>query len=497
MKNPQHVMRDLVWACGFAAALALAGCGGGSDNNDEGGGTDPTPPVVTSPTAYYLDSVVLPASAIKAVAVAPQAASATVKATHILLPAMDTTKAEQAGLAGPAMQIGVSRAVAATSSVAQTQAAWQWQTQADGSQVAAINIESAGAYGLRAGVLVSSLPDSVQLRVYSQEHPNAVVQTSGAQVNALLAQNREAGEQGAAANTWWTPEVGTGNATLELVLPAGISASDVKIAIPTVSHIYQNMALPTEGEWADVVKQSAGSCNLDASCTSSYQAERNAVARMLFTSGDGKSYFCSGTLLNNTKGDYAPYFLTANHCISTQAEASSLQTTWFYRASSCGSSVPSANAATRTGGASLLYATATTDTTLLKLNDMPPAGVTLAGWDARNTAQVGSTIYGLHHPQGDMLKYSVGSIAGYTSCTSAGGLNVTCTTGDANSDFYRVQWSQGVTEGGSSGSALFNGGRVVGTLYAGSSSCLAPNAPDSYGRFDKVFSSKIWSWLAG
>ncbi len=500
MKKPQHVMRDLVWACGVAAALALAGCGGGSDNKDDesgGGGTDPTPPVATSPTAYYLDSVVLPASAIKAAAVAPQAAAAGVKTTHILLPAMDTTKAEQAGLAGPAMQIGMPRAVAATSTVAQTQAAWQWQTQADGSQVAAINIESAGAYGLRAAVVVSSLPDDVQLRVYSQEHPNAVVQTSGAQVNALLAQNLAAGEKGVAANTWWTPEVGTGNATLELVLPAGTPVSAVKIAIPTVSHIYQNMALPIEDEWADVVKQSAGSCNLDATCTSSYQTERNAVARMLFTSGDGKSYFCSGTLLNNTKGDYTPYFITANHCISTQSQATSLQTTWFYRASSCGSSVPSSNAAIRNGGASLLYATATTDTTLLKLNEMPPAGVTMAGWDARNTAQTGTAIYGLHHPQGDMLKYSVGSIAGYASCTSAGGLDVTCISGNADSDFYRVQWSQGVTEGGSSGSALFSNGRVIGTLYAGSSSCLAPSAPDAYGRLDKVFSRKIWSWLAG
>ena len=168
---------------------------------------------------------------------------------------MDTTKAEQAGLAGPAMQIGMSRAVPATSTNAQTQAALQWQSQADGSQVAAINIESSGAYGLRAGVLVSSLPDNAQLRVYSQEHPNAIVQTAGAQVNALLAQNRDAGEKGTVANTWWTPDVGAGNATLELVLPAGTPVSAVQIAIPTVSHIYQNMSLPTEEEWADVVKQ--------------------------------------------------------------------------------------------------------------------------------------------------------------------------------------------------------------------------------------------------
>ena len=54
-----------------------------------------------------------------------------------------------------------------------------------------------------------------------------------------------------------------------------------------------------------------------------------------------------------------------------------------------------------------------------------------------------------------------------------------------------------MTEGGSSGSSLFSDGRVIGTLYGGASSCKAPNATDSYGRFDKVFNSKIWSWLAG
>lgn len=495
MTKPKRAMRDLMWACGAAAALALAGCGGGSDNKDDGGAT-PEPPVPSSPTAFYVDSVVLPASAIKAAAAAPQLMAGVIKTTHIVLPVVDTTKAEQAGLGGPAMQIGTPRTVAATSTVAQTQAALQWQTQADGSQVAAINIESTGAHGLRAGVVVVNLPGSAQLRVYSQEHPKAIVQVSGAQVNALLAQNREAGEKAASANTWWTPDVGTGDTTLEIVLPAGTSTSALQIAIPSVSHIYQNMSLPTEAEWADVQKLSAGACNLDASCTSSYQTERNAVARMLFTRDDGKSYYCTGTLLNNTKSDYAPYFVTANHCISTQSAASSLQTIWFYRSSSCNSISPSASAAVRNAGATLLYATATTDTSFLKLNEMPPVGVTLAGWDARNAAQSGTAIYGLHHPQGDMLKYSTGRVDGFANCSTVGSIDVSCTTGDANSDYYRVLWSQGVTEGGSSGSALFSSGRVIGTLFAGSSSCLAPNAPDSYGRFDKVFNSKIWSWLA-
>ncbi|MFG5776310.1 trypsin-like serine protease [Comamonas sp. J-3] len=491
MSKAPHALRDLVWAGGVAAALALAGCGGGSSSNDDGGDGS-----ATKPTAYYLDSVVLPASAAKSAA-APKALVGNIKTTYIRLPEADTSKAEQAGMAGPRMQIGVPRSVAATSTAAQTQSALQWQTLADGSQAAAINIESGGAYGLRAGVQVESLPDGALLRVYSQEHPNAIVQTSGAEVNALLAQNRKAGASGADANTWWSPDVGAGNATLEVVLPAGTAVSQLRIAIPTISHIYQNLALPTEAEWADSTKAASGSCNLDASCTNNYQTERNAVARMAFTEG-GSSYLCTGTLVNNTKGDFKPYLLTANHCISTQSAASTLQTAWFYRSETCNATSPGSNLAVRNGGADLLYATASTDSSFLQLKQMPPAGVTYAGWDAR-TLSTGLATYGLHHPQGDMLKYSVGSINGYANCVSAGGVSVSCTTGNSDSNFYTVLWSQGVTEMGSSGSSIFSGGRIIGTLYAGSSQCSSAPAfqRDNYGRFDKVFNSKLWTWLAG
>ncbi len=495
MKYSKYAVPGLLWTTGVAAALALAGCGGGSGSDDDDNGG------ANQPKAYILDSVVLPASAIKSAAVAPASLGASVQTRFVVLPELEVEKTV-ASDSGPAQQIGTQRAVAATSTVAQTQSALQWSSLDNGQQVAAINIQSTGAYGLRAGVLVDSLPDGAQLRIYSQEHPNAIVERSGAEVNALLAQNRKAGETGAAANTWWTPDVGAGDTTVEVVLPAGTGADALRISIPVVSHIYVNLSLPTEAELAETAKADAAkvdtsaACNLDASCTNNYQTERNAVARMSFTRSDGKSYLCTGTLLNNTKGDFAPYFITGNHCISTQSSASSMQTAWFYRSSSCNSGVPGANAALRNAGATLLYATASTDSALLKLNEMPPVGVTLAGWDARTAGKVGDATYGLHHPGGNLLKYSVGSVVGFMNCTAGAGDAITCSTGDSNSGFYSVRWSQGTTEGGSSGSALFRDGRVVGNLYGGGASCQAPNASDFYGRFDKVFSDRIWNWLA-
>ena len=42
---------------------------------------------------------------------------------------------------------------------------------------------------------------------------------------------------------------------------------------------------------------------------------------MNFVSGPD-SYLCTGGLINHTGGGVVPYFLTANHCISKQSEAS-------------------------------------------------------------------------------------------------------------------------------------------------------------------------------
>ena len=147
-------------------------------------------------------------------------------------------------------------------------------------------------------------------------------------------------------------------------------------------------------------------------------------------------------------------------------------------------------------GGKLLYATTATDSSLLQLNEMPPVGATLAGWDARGGVQVGSSVYGLHHPNGDWMEYSEGGVKTFGTCTfnSSGGLG--CSDGNTDSSFIRALWSRGVTEGGSSGSGLFYSGRLVGTLTGGNSQCGVSGGSDYYGRFDKVFNSKLKNWLA-
>ncbi|MBV5333082.1 serine protease, partial [bacterium] len=152
-----------------------------------------------------------------------------------------------------------------------------------------------------------------------------------------------------------------------------------------------------------VSERASSTCNLDVTCQAAWSNESKAVARMIFSSAGG-SYLCSGTLLSDKDlSSSIPYFLTANHCISTQTEASSLETYWFYHASACNSSTPYSAARELAGGATLLYANADTDTSFMRLNSSPPVGVVFAGWDT-NLPAIGSAVTSIHHPSGDLQK---------------------------------------------------------------------------------------------
>lgn len=476
-----------MWRMGLAwstAVAVLAGCGGS--------GTEVRAPKAAP--VLIVDGLVQPASADQGVSnVKSRSALATAPTpSKVSLGALEESKtASLGGGVGP-RQVGVARDVAATKEAAQTQQRLQWTPTASGGQVAAISFSAEGAHGLRLGVVARALPPGSVLRVYSQADAAAVFQISGQEVLQRIARNAQAGDTTLDGQTWWTPEMGSNEVTLELELPAGANPGTVDLSVPRVSHIFENLSIPTEEELSAKINESA-SCQLDATCYEAYANQRNAVARMIFTSG-ANTFVCTGTLLNDSQSSGTPYFLTANHCISKQADASSLQTDWFYRSPACNSRTLSSTTTKRVNGAALLYASASTDTSFLRLNDTPPAGAVFAGWDAGAQA-LSASVVGLHHPRGDLLKVSMGAVSSLTSCTPTSGTEFQCSGSAGN--FYRVSWSEGTTEGGSSGSALFRDGTyVIGTLYGGSSSCAAVASPDFYGRFDVAFNAALKNWLS-
>jgi lysyl endopeptidase len=408
---------------------------------------------------------------------------------------------------GKAYQIGFNRVIGQSTESKSAMNLLNWGSLSNGNSVATVQINSAGAKSLRIGVVIEALPANAILRVHNGQGSEAL-QIPGSHVLKLIQSNIQADGDSQAARTYWTPTTIGESTTLEIEIPVGTDKSSVKISIPSISHAIQ---IPLEAAFSSPTDstKAAGTCNVDATCTLPPAA--NAVAQMDYVV-NGASYVCTGTLLADSIASLTPYFLTANHCISSQTIASTLATYWFWRSNACNSTTVNPGWRGRYSGATFLYGNSVvspgtsasytpsgTDTSFLRLNDTPPAGVMFAGWDANPQAISSTTNYiGLHHPLGDKLKRSDGKITTYGITLADGEYS---STTKSTLPKYRVQWSAGVTEGGSSGSPLFLDGtstnpKVVGQLYGGTSSCTTPTGTDSYGRFDQAFAASLSDWLS-
>jgi hypothetical protein len=106
----------------------------------------------------------------------------------------------------------------------------------------------------------------------------------------------------------------------------------------------------------------------------------------------------------------------------------------------------------------------------------------------------------VHHPQGDKQKISFGAINSFDSCQATSDEEFSCrVTAPGAGNFFEVNWTGGITEPGSSGSALFtqSGHYVIGQLYGGGTSCSSPTAgSDFFGRFDVAYAAGLSRFLA-
>lgn len=220
---------------------------------------------------------------------------------------------------------------------------------------------------------------------------------------------------------------------------------------------------------------SSGSCNNNVICPvgDPWRDQIRSVA-MIVSGGGG---ICTGQLVNNCEEDGTPYFLTARHCLVGQV------TNWVFRfnweSPTC---TPTANSSWNSlSGAQLLAQNQSSDMALLLLNSTPPEhyNVFYSGWDRTNTAPTSSVA--IHHPRADIKKISFDNNPA-----------VSATFGWPSAQCWRVlNWEDGTTEQGSSGSGLWNqDGLLVGQLYGGEASCQN-NVNDFYGKF-----STSWSALA-
>ena len=245
---------------------------------------------------------------------------------------------------------------------------------------------------------------------------------------------------------------------------------------------------------------SSESCEVNINCSvgASWRIQQRGVARIYVVEGYSAGY-CTGTLINNTSNDGTPYFLTADHC-GPSATASNFNQWKFrfnYEAPGCSnpSSESSINYTDFTGCTKVAEGAndGGSDFYLLKLKNFTTQsaisiGAIYNGWDRSTSAPTGGGA-GIHHPAGDIKKISF-----FTGTPTTATYNGQDMTGASNAH-WKINWvnsgeKTGVTEGGSSGSPIFNSaGRVFGTLSGGASSCSAA----SYARYD-LYGKMSFHW---
>jgi hypothetical protein len=193
-----------------------------------------------------------------------------------------------------------------------------------------------------------------------------------------------------------------------------------------------------------------------------WQNEKHAVC--LFSFREGKStYICSGSLINNSANDGTPYFLTANHCVSTNTVAGTVVAYFNFEKIGCDGETQSAQTLS---GATLLSTGSESDYSLLQLKSLPPASYKpfYAGW---TLVDYSSNSAGIHHPEGLEKKISFSNDSAFTYPYEINWNDGNTTP--ANTHWY-VFFNKGQVAGGSSGSPLFNPDKkIIGQLHGGDS----------------------------
>ncbi len=339
-----------------------------------------------------------------------------------------------------------------------------WEALADSSRLWRLRIASRGALSLNLGLRRFEPPVGARLWIY-----DAV----GERIEGPYTRRHQSRGQ------LWTPILLGDEIVLELHIPPG--AQDPGLEIGAVNHGYRFF-----GEMA--LKQ--GACNIDVICpeVDPFRDQVRAVARYT-RSG---IFLCTGNLVNNTAGDFRPFFLTADHCGINANNDNTVVVYWNYESPNCGD-LSGGSLADNQSGTTFLADHFPSDVALVELDQVPDvaSNVFYAGWDAGSAAP--QTVVGIHHPSGDEK-----------AAAFEGDPLLSIDIGRGGETHWQVTaWDLGTTEGGSSGSCIFDqiSKVCVGHLTGGFASCSNPDGFDVYGKFSLAWtgggtdSTRLSNWL--
>ena len=334
----------------------------------------------------------------------------------------------------------------------------QWEQLKSGKIIWRQILNSAGAYSINLAFSKFQLEGNAELYIYDPE----MTEVYGPFTKMDNEDHRQL----------WTPMVPGDKIVIELQCdPADLD--NLELELFRLNH-----------DFVDIRKSFvSGDCNLDVICGAAdgwpeVDKYRDIISSVGAYTINGIDQ-CSGVLINNTSQDCRPFFLTADHCDIEENNAQSVVVYWKYENSYCRQ--PGSIDSGRPGdgqrnnfnsGAIHRASLQRSDFTLIELDDPvdPHLNLFFSGWDL-NSELPDSSIC-IHHPgveekrisfEFDKLLHEING---------------------QDTFFIMVSdWDIGTTEGGSSGSPLYNPEkRIIGQLQGGFAAC-GNDEFDSYGWF--------------
>jgi lysyl endopeptidase len=249
--------------------------------------------------------------------------------------------------------------------------------------------------------------------------------------------------------------------TLEVFVPTVSNVVGIALApsfkVDSLAHGFRSMFAGKEER----------SCHINVECHRDVWHDEIRAVAMLLTAGGSR--VCTGTFINNVESDGRQLFLTAAHCSTRETYG----LMFGYEAPECENSDSGPTDKTIFGMTTLGRYTPS-DYHLLEVDLPIPDNydVFLAGFSAVNTPSSDPT--GISHPRGRVKKYAFGKKPVTPDRWSSS------EPGDYH---WRIaNWDSGMTDPGSSGSAMFDEEhRIIGQLHGGTASCSNPSGWDSYG----------------
>ena len=279
---------------------------------------------------------------------------------------------------------------------------------------------------------------------------------------------------------------------VEYWLPAELETypDDFPFKVERISHRFRDEEGKLSGVNARRFVPRQSTCGSPIPVCSANNQVAQGVASYEVTDDNGNAVQCSGTMLNNERGDGALYFLTAFHCIDDVVRSSEDKRTFInarfrLRYDNCGSEYIEGKDARFIAGSESSVA----DWALLHIDGELLGGrYRLLGWDARPREKFAG--YTIHHGSGQPQKRSsfdsvgLAYVVGEETYRDGSSSTFFSPCSDVGCSHFGLRFNQSISSGASGASILVDGRQEVVGVFTNSNDEACAGAAS---RFSKMY----------